>query len=119
MLARDFELGKVYSNEKYARQHGKSVWWWITRYDADRIVCVKVFPEDDIWKPFEYTDSIQFLSSDYEEVFDVPPEIQVKIDEWMHKYGTVVVQKTCTCDISILMISGCQCGWIQTERGKK
>lgn len=107
----DFKIGKIYINDVNHRDPGEA--WAIAKLNENHIVIIRHKDKTRIGK----TDKVSFLRDDYRELplTDLTKEEQ----EVYHKHVAALAVQGCTCEMSILMASGCQCGWIKVERSRK
>ena len=104
MKAKDFEIGKIYANKV----------WVVAKLDEDYVICIH-----NIKLGHKVGDRVvikQLHSTSYVEI-----RFALLLNESQAVYRKFFPEKVsgcanCTCDINVLMTTGCVCGWIKHER---
>jgi len=109
MRSCDFEIGKLYRD-----------------LSVGSLISVRVNETHGIrLRPYEHGQPIElkyftlkYRECEFYELTAKEQDIFQKYIQPLIKTQTVKVVETCTCQINILMSTGCKCGWISKERGK-
>jgi len=113
MKAKNFEIGKIYTNEDKTKVCSNQS-WIITKISDNHVVAIRF---GSGFSGMGIKGSISILSDDYNEVSltQLRPE---EIDFYKSLFPKTHHQTGCTCDINALMSTGCTCGWLKHEKDK-